>query len=232
MPALPVTVRCRILQDHNTAPESAVAEDRAKRRRRPILVSEDDDRVDLTPLELAATAQIGQLQQHADGLHRGAGLLNEGDGGSGRPTGGQHVVDDQDPRTLGDGLGPQLHPSRAVLECVVHADDRAGQLAALAHRNHADPEPNRQGRRQDEAARLEPRDRIDPTPVVIGQPLDESGEGLTISQERSDVPEEDPRLGEVGNLSQVAHDQPGQRLGHRLGMGHGSGHLRFFFLFG
>jgi len=65
-----------------------------------------------------------------------------------------------------------------------------------------------------------------------GQPLDETGESLSIGQERSDVPEEDPRLGEVGNLAQVAQDQPGQRLGHRIGMGHGSGHLRFFFLFG
>ena len=42
----------------------------------------------LTPLELAATTEIGQLQKHADGFHRGTGLLNEGDGGGGRPTGG------------------------------------------------------------------------------------------------------------------------------------------------
>ena len=68
---------------------------------------------------------------------------------------------------------------------------------------------------------------------MIGQPLDESGEGLSVGQERSDVPEEDPWLGEVGNLAQMAHDQLGQGLGHRLGMGHGSGgHLRFFFLLG
>ena len=58
---LAMAVWCRVLQGHDTTPESAVAEDRAKRRRCPILVSEDDDRVDFTPLEPAATAEVRQL---------------------------------------------------------------------------------------------------------------------------------------------------------------------------
>ena len=61
-----------------------------------VAVSEDDDRVNLALLKLTPATKVGQLQEHADGLHRGAGLLDEGDGGRGRPSGSQDVVDHQD----------------------------------------------------------------------------------------------------------------------------------------
>ena len=46
--------------------------------------------------KLAPTTEVGQLQEHADGLHRGTGLLDERDGGGGGPSGGQDVVDHED----------------------------------------------------------------------------------------------------------------------------------------
>ena len=95
---------------------------RLRNRAKTAVLLEDDDRVDLAFTQLAPTAEFGQLQEHANGLHRGTGLLNEADGGRGGPSGGQDVIDHQDARALRNRLGAQLHAGRAVLQGVVQAE--------------------------------------------------------------------------------------------------------------
>ena len=46
-----------------------------------------------------------------------------------------------------------------------------------------------------------------------GEAVNEGGEGPAVSQQRGDVAEEDPGLGEVRDLPQVVQDQLGQARG-------------------
>ena len=101
-------------------------------------VGEDDHGVDAPVGQSLASAQARQLQQHAHGLDPRPGLLEQADGGRGGAAGGQDVVDDQDPLAGHDRLRAQLHAGRAVLQVVVDVHDRAGELAPLAHGEHAD----------------------------------------------------------------------------------------------
>ena len=86
--------------------------------------------------------------------------------------------------------------------------------------------PRRGG--ENEAARLQTGHCIDPAGVMSRQALDEGAESPPIGQQRSNVPEQDPGLGEVRHLAEVIHDELGQ-LGRQGGA---IRHERLFFLFG
>src|SRR5690606_11773164 len=98
-----------------------------------------------------------------------------------------------------------LEVIEAVLELVADADGLARQLAALAHEMHRQPEPVRERRAEDEAARL---DREDVLRAKRLRALRESRERVAeaggMLQERSDVLEDDAGLREVGHVADQA----------------------------
>jgi hypothetical protein len=77
-----------------------------------------------------------------------------------------------------------------------------GQLARLASRHEPDAELARQRPAEDEASRLGGDDQVDPERTcMFRQQADRVIERPRIEQKRSDVLEDDPRLGEVRNVA-------------------------------
>ena len=95
---------------------------------------------------------------------RGAGLGEQLGGGAQRAAGGQHVVDEQHPLAV-EHADRDLDLGRAVLEVVGAAQRRRRQLAGLAHRHQAAAELAGQRAGDQEAARLDPGDEVDPSPA-------------------------------------------------------------------
>src|SRR5690606_29756647 len=60
---------------------------------------------------------------------------------------------------------------------------------------------------------LEPGDGVDLAAVALGQRVDERRERGTVGEQWRDVPEQDPGLGEVRNLTDVGVEQLGELLG-------------------
>ncbi len=108
------------------------------------------------------------------------------------------VVDDQDALALADRVLVHLDHVDTVFQRVLLADGLPRQLAFLADRHEAAPEPVGDGPAQDEPARLDADHRIDGLRAEGLRHLCNSRlEALCIAQERGHVPEHDPGLGVI-----------------------------------
>ena len=88
-----------------------------------------------------------------------------------------------------------------VLERVVHALGRGGELPRLADRDQTGAEPQGDGRTEDESPGLDADDPRDPRPGVRGRhQLHGAVEQPGVEQDGRDVLETDPRLREVPHL--------------------------------
>ena len=110
----------------------------------------------------------------------------------------------------------------AVLEVVAHRTRLPRQLAGLADRHEPDAEGQRHRRGQDEAARLHADDLVDDD-LAVGvaarprQRIHDQREGHVVVEQRGDVLERHPRLGEVGDVAHPRPDQVAEALGLALG---------------
>lgn len=102
----------------------------------------------------------------------------------------------------------QLDGRLAVLERVGLAEHLAGQLAGLADRERADAGRGRGGRGEQEAARLDPGDRVDGS-ARGHEVVDHGTQGRAVGEDGRQVAEEDPRLREVGDGEQQGADEVG-----------------------
>ena len=109
---------------------------------------------------------------------RRAAMLQQLLGGRDGPAGREDVVDDDD-RESGqvDAVGRYLQRGRAVLELVGLAVHRRRQLAALAHRQHTGPEPDRDRRAQQEAAGIDARHEVR-APRRLGERIGDGGQAV------------------------------------------------------
>ena len=89
-----------------------------------------------------------------------------------------------------------------VLERVLDPVRLVRQLSELAHRREPDLQAIGESGPEDEAARLDRQDAVESTPA---QPLLERVQDrlqrFRVPQDRRDVLEEDPGLGEIGNVA-------------------------------
>ena len=115
-----------------------------------------------------------------------------------RAAGREHVVH-QDEAAL---AALHLQHARPVLERVLALDDRRRKLPLLAHRHEALAALLGECRGQDEAARLDARNRVGLAPFAIAPQCIERGDGLLEvgAQQRRDVPEQDSGLREIGDI--------------------------------
>ena len=134
--------------------------------------------------------------------------LDELERRSHRSAGRQQVVDQQHAAAVVAGVHVDLDRVGAVLELVGLAGGLPGQLPGLADWHEALAELERQGRPEDEAAGFDAAHDVVGVRVDRGLEAGDRGrQPLGIAEERGDVLEHDPRLGEVGHVPDVALDQ-------------------------
>src|SRR5690606_34737241 len=92
----------------------------------------------------------------------------------------QNVVEDQHALARHDILRLDLERSLAVLERVALRDDRAGELALLAHRDDADARAVGHGGSEHEAARLDTGDGVETPAEGIRQFIDDGAKASGI----------------------------------------------------
>src|SRR5215217_3469207 len=166
-----------------------------------------DEAEELMALDQLPALEELQLDQGGDADDLAAEALDEAGRGPGGAAGGEDVVDDQDPLAGGDGVGVQLQGGGAVLELVLLGLDLVGQLAGLADGHEAGPEVVGDRRGQDEPAGLDPDHLVDVAPAEMDDRLvDHRREGDLVGQQRGDVLEDDPRLGEVRDVADAVPD--------------------------
>lgn len=113
------------------------------------------------------------------------------------------VVHDEHPGALCHRVLVDLNACRAVLERVVDTHRRAGQLAALAHRDEAQPRVHGDGCAEDESPRLRAGDGVDAPLPRLRVGAHDLGEELGIRDQRGDVLEGDTGLREVRDVAQL-----------------------------
>ena len=173
--------------------------------------SDRHDRRDRKVTHGGAAREERQLQ-HDGGRdrHRLTGEHEVAGGGHGA-AGGQHVVDEQHPLTRRERVAVHLDGGLAVLQLVGHGVGLAGQLAGLAHRDEADTERQRHRGAEREAACLDPGHLVDGDRAVVvepgrGQRCHHGAERLVVGEDRCEVLEHNPRLGEVRDVDREPDD--------------------------
>ena len=92
---------------------------------------------------------------------------------------------------------------------------RARQLPGPARRREAAAQPVRERAAEDEPARLGAEHEIRPPRLrPLGEPLDRLVQRRRVCEQRHDVLEDDPRLGEVRDVADLALPGPWRRLAH------------------
>src|SRR5215211_274135 len=161
-----------------------------------------DEAEELIALDQLPALEELELDQGGDADDLAAQALHQAGRGPGGAAGGEHVVDDQDPLAGHHGVGVQLQGGRAVLERVLLGLDLVGQLAGLADGDEAGPEVVGDRRGQDEPAGLDTDHLVDVAAAEVDDRLvDHRREADLVGQQRGDVLEDDPRLGEVGHVA-------------------------------
>src|SRR5713226_8594747 len=149
-----------------------------------------------------APAQLRQLDQdlHADDLP--AELAHELDGGGRGAAGRKNIIHDQDLVTRRDRVLVDVELIGPVLELVRMAEHSPGQLARLADRDEAGVKADRDGRARDETPSLDGRDERRALALPVdGHQVDDLAKRLAVREQRRDVPEDDPRLRKVGDVT-------------------------------
>src|SRR5438067_3791482 len=169
--------------------------------------SERDERVHLRAAELLPAAQGEELDDEEIGPDDSACLAHQlARGGSGA-SGGEQIVDDGHLLALLHRVDVRLEDSRPVLEGVLHALGLVGELPELADGRDADAESIGERGAEKEPARLDGDDALE---ALAAQPpgklVDDGAVGRRIAQHRSEVLEEDSRLGKIGNVADERAD--------------------------
>src|SRR5215217_3176078 len=165
-------------------------------------ISVPDETEELIALDQLSASEELELDQGGDPDDLASQPLDQTGRGPGGAAGGEDVVDDQDPLAGDDGVGVQLKGGAAVLERVLLGLDLVGQLAGLADGEEAGPEVVGDRGGQDEPAGLDADHLVDVAAAEVDHRLvDDRGEGDLVGQQRGDVLEDDPRLGEVGDVA-------------------------------
>ena len=102
--------------------------------------------------------------------------------GARRSPGRQQVVDDQHATSMAKRVLVDLQAVAAVFEVVASLERSGGQLARLAHEGEARAEMVRDGRADDEAARLDADDDVDPIQERKADPLHRLAKGRRVEQ--------------------------------------------------
>src|SRR5919108_2897201 len=164
----------------------------------------DDLALQLDVLQLLAAVEVAELDQHLDADHVGAELAHQADGGGGRASSRQNIIDDKHLLTGLDRVGVDLELVGAVLEVVRLHDRHPRQLARLTDGDEAGVEPDRHRRARYEAPRLDAGDEV--RRIVepgFGHQLDHLAEDPLVAEERRDVAEDDALLRVVGHVADV-----------------------------
>ena len=160
------------------------------------------------------TLQLGQVDDGRAFDHRGAQALQQAQARQHRAAGGDQVVDQHDAVAALHGIGVHLHGGAAVLELVALFHRGVGQLALLADRHEAHVELVGHHRADDEAARIQPGDRIGlHVEVAVHELVDQHPEHLGVLQQRRDVAELHARRRPVGHGADVVADVLGVQGG-------------------
>src|SRR5581483_1854680 len=174
-------------------------------------------RLDAEPCQLLHAAELGQVDDERGADDVAAGALDELGRRLGRPAGSDQVVDDEDALARPDGVIVHLDDVDAVLQRVFLADGLPGQLAFLAQGHEAASQPIGDGAAQDEPARLDAGNGLNPGAGPGGRHLLDGGlEALRVAHERGYVAEHDPLLGIIRDGAdqalQVWHVQSPRQL--------------------
>ena len=122
------------------------------------------------------------------------------------------VIDQRNPVPLADRVVVDLDPVLPIFERIVHADGSPRQLVLLADGDEAQPHLPRQGRPEDEAARLDACNHVHVMPFERRLHAgDGKAKAVCIAQHGRDIAELDAGLGEVGNGADQA---PQGIIGH------------------
>ena len=104
------------------------------------------------------TAQVGEFDDESKAHDLATGQTHQLTAGFGGATGGQQIIDDQDPGGILKAIGVDFQTIAAIFQLVVHPMYLARQFAGFAHGY----EPQAQGRGQagahDESPRFNPHD--------------------------------------------------------------------------
>ena len=158
--------------------------------------------MDVIARQALAAVQEAELDQERARRHVTAEALDELAQGPGRPARGEEVVVDEDPLPVGDRVGVDLERVDPVFEDVLGRDRVVGQLARLARRDEADAQLTGQRAAEDEPARLRGDDVVDlKRRDDLRQAADRQVERPRVEQQGRDVLEDDPGLGEVGDVA-------------------------------
>src|SRR5262245_15102666 len=164
----------------------------------------DDERMDRMLLELVTAVEECQLDHERDTHDSPAQLIDQAQRRRHRAAGGQEVVHHEDAlpdldRVLVDG-----ERVSAVLELVLDFDGLARQLAQLANGYEAGLQLMGERAAEDEAARFDADDHIDPlVAIAADEAVDDGGERRTVLQDRGDIPEKDSLGREVPDVSDL-----------------------------
>lgn len=158
--------------------------------------------MDVVAHELVAALQEIEFHDEAEAgdgaAHAGDELGNSGGGSTGR----EDVVDDENTLALFDGIFMNFKGIGTVLESVLDAFDRGGELLRLAHRNEAGPDSVGESGSEEKSACFDTDDLIDIGSGIAGfQGVEDTAKSLRILEEGGDVVEIDPGLGEVEDLA-------------------------------
>lgn len=149
-----------------------------------------------------STVEEGEFDDEIDFDHGSTELLDEIGGGLGGAAGGEEVVDDDDTVTGCEGVAMDFEGGGAVFEVVGGFDGLVGEFSFFTNGNEGNAEEGGDGGAEDEAPGF---DGGDGGEVVVAMALGEEGEGALkefgIFEDRGDVFEQDPRLGEVGDVA-------------------------------
>src|SRR5439155_16529443 len=160
------------------------------------------NRVDVLARQLAAAVQSHQLDQECESVHLAAEAFHQVGGRARSPARSQEVVDDQHALPRANRVFMNLQRVAAVFELVAGADAPRRQLPRLAHRREAGPDAIRDRRAENEPAALDGDNDLDTLILERkGKRIDGRAEARWILQQRRDVVEENPGLGEVRNMT-------------------------------
>src|SRR5918997_1344735 len=167
-----------------------------------VAISVPDEAEELIAFDQLPAFEELELDQGGDADDLAPQALDQPGRRPGGAAGGEHVVDDQDPLAGDDGVGVQLQGGGTVLEGVLLGLDLVGQLAGLADGDEAGSEVVGDRGGEDEAAGLDPDHLVDVAAAEVDDRLvDHRGEADLVGQQRGDVLEDDPFLGEVGHVT-------------------------------
>src|SRR4029077_11737318 len=118
-----------------------------------------------------------------------------------RAAGREQVVGDQNSRPIHDSVLMYLQGRASVLEIVSLIVKMKWQLARLARNWEPDSEPIRNRRTDDKTARLDSQHHVHRAEIRLRHLIDHRRKPARIANQRRDVPEHDPRLRKIRNIT-------------------------------